>query len=127
MRQVERLHTDEIKRLDKQVAQLLRAWRKMQKDYASLEAKYRSLQESYARQGQEHDSKINQQNSEWQNRYDHEIAQLQAERQAIVTDYKKQLHEQEIELKAKIEQLEEQLQEEMQTKAAMIARIRGVE
>lgn len=134
----ERLHIDELKRVEKQTATLLKSWRRLQKDFAQLQEKYDRLEaqfrlagETHATQLQEksasHQDALNALESQWQARYDAEVMQIRQELAEANHKHQRELEEVRAEAQARVDALNNELKQEKAVKMAMIARIRGVE
>ena len=148
MKPVERLHIDELKRVEKQAGMLLKSWRRLQKESRDLDAKFTRLSEQHeaaqaahantlAEREEAHREALAALQTQWQEKYDRETAALEADcaaksgglQEEIVA--LKSVHLQEMEAlreeqQLAIEALRTELARERKVKAAMVARIRGV-
>lgn len=138
MNMVERLHIDELKRVEKQTNALLKLFRRLQKDYANLQEKYARLEnihkqsvESYITQIDsnkvEHSHALAALEEQWKQRYEEEMAMMQEDMRAKATEHKMALEAQASEFRANLEKVNAELKREKTLNAAMIARIRGVD
>lgn len=148
MKPLERLHIDELKRVEKQAATLLKSRQRLQQDFGNLNARFKRLSEQHeaaqisqaaalAEREEQNREALSALEGRWQNKYDQEIATLQAdhaeridklqEEIAILKDT--QLQELEASRKERqhaVEALQAELTHEKKINAAMVARIRGV-
>ena len=92
----ERLHIDELKRVEKQTNTLLKAWRTLNKNYRQLQEDYDKLnirhnltvqdhQETLSQRAEEYRAALEQADQRWRNRYDDDKAAWAAEREALIT------------------------------------------
>ena len=148
MKPLERLHIDELKRVEKQAATLLKSWRRLQKEFRDLDARFARLSEQHetaridhatALAGREevHRETLSALEIRWQEKYDRETAALHTDHAAETEKLQEQIvtlkaaHLKEMEASREdrrraIEALQTELSREKKVKAAMVARIRGV-
>lgn len=134
----ERLHIDELKRVERQTAALLKLWRRLNRDYALLADKHGKLEAAYAEDQGNHAAQVQRLQSEhlraqesserqWKEQVQwleqrHEesardAAQAHAEQLAALRG---EHQDQVLALEMQIERLERQLN-------VLVARVRGVE
>ena len=134
----ERLHIDELKRVEKQTNILLKAWRTLNKNYRQLQEDYDKLnirhnltvqehQETLSQRAEEYRSALEQADQRWRNRYDNDKAAWAAEREALITANAQALQKQAEEYQEAMDALQAELDQANRRKQAMIDRIRGVE
>ena len=134
----ERLHIDELKRVEKQTNTLLKAWRTLNKNYRQLQEDYDKLNVRHNLTVQEHQATLSQRAEEyraaleqadqrWRNRYDDDKAAWAAEREALITANAQALQKQAEEYQEAMDALQAELDQANRRKQAMIDRIRGVE
>ena len=91
---VERLPIDELKRIEKQASNVLKRWRKLQKDFADLQNQHAKLQEEFrltvdknaevlAAQGDSHRESLNVLEQQWNTRYERDVAALNQQLQEL--------------------------------------------
>ena len=125
----ERLHIDELKRVEKQTNTLLKAWRTLNKNYRQLQEDYDKLnirhnltvqehQETLSQRAEEYRAALEQAVQRWRNRY---------EREALITANAQALQKQAEEYQEAMDALQAELDQANRRKQAMIDRIRGVE
>ena len=110
----ERLHIDELKRVEKQTNTLLKAWRTLNKNYRQLQA-------------EEYRAALEQADQRWRNRYDDDKSAWAAEREALITANAQALQKQAEEYQEAMDALQAELDQANRRKQAMIDRIRGEE
>ena len=134
----ERLHIDELKRVEKQTNTLLKAWRTLNKNYRQLQEDYDKLnirhnltvqehQENLSQRAEEYRAALEQADQRWRNRYDDDKAAWAAERDALITANAQALQKQAEEYQEAMDALQAELDQTNRRKQAMIDRIRGVE
>ena len=134
----ERLHIDELKRVEKQTNTLLKAWRTLNKNYRQLQEDYDKLnirhnltvqehQEILSQRAEEYRAALEQADQRWRNRYDDDKAAWAAEREALITANAQALQKQAEEYQEAMDALQAELDQANRRKQAMIDRIRGVE
>ena len=134
----ERLHIDELKRVEKQTNTLLKAWRTLNKNYRQLQEDYDKLnvrhnltvqehQENLSQRAEEYRAALEQADQRWRNRYDDDKAAWAAEREALITANAQALQKQAEEYQEAMDALQAELDQANRRKQAMIDRIRGVE
>ena len=134
----ERLHIDELKRVEKQTNILLKAWRALNKNYRQLQEDYDELnvrhnltvqehQETLSQRAEEYRAALEQADQRWRNRYDDDKAAWAAEKEALLAAHAQALREQAEEHQLAIDILQAELDQANRRKQAMIDRIRGVE
>jgi hypothetical protein len=134
----ERLHIDELKRVEKQTNTLLKAWRTLNKNYRQLQEDYDKLnirhnltvqehQENLSQRAEEYRAALEQADQRWRNRYDDDKAAWAAEREALITANAQALQKQAEEYQEAMDALQAELDQTNRRKQAMIDRIRGVE
>lgn len=134
----ERLHIDELKRVEKQTNTLLKAWRTLNKNYRQLQEDYDKLnirhnltvqehQEILSQRAEEYRAALEQSDQRWRNRYDDDKAAWAAEREALITANAQALQKQAEEYQEAMDALQAELDQANRRKQAMIDRIRGVE
>ena len=134
----ERLHIDELKRVEKQTNTLLKAWRTLNKNYRQLQEDYDKLnirhnltvqehQETLSQHAEEYRAALEQADQRWRNRYDDDKAAWAAEREALITANAQALQKQAEEYQEAMDALQAELDQANRRKQAMIDRIRGVE
>lgn len=134
----ERLHIDELKRVEKQTNTLLKAWRTLNKNYRQLQEDYDKLnirhnltvqehQENLSQRAEEYRAALEQADRRWRNRYDDDKAAWAAEREALITANAQALQKQAEEYQEAMDALQAELDQTNRRKQAMIDRIRGVE
>lgn len=135
---VERLHIDELKRVEKQTATLLKAWQRLQKDQVDLQEKYRQLEAKFTATGEQyllqlqekedsHQQTLREVEEQWQQRYEDEMTQLRQKLTDTQQQHQRELEEVRSEFQARFDTLHNELKQERATKAIMVARIRGVD
>lgn len=134
----ERLHIDELKRVEQQTGNLLKAWRKLNKDFNKLQEKFAQLTQRYEQSEQEH-ARVNAQREEeaknalealekdWQARYARDQKAWEDERLDLLQNSQALLDEREKAHKEEYEALRKELDRANLRKQAIIDRIRGVE
>ena len=134
----ERLHIDELKRVEKQTNILLKAWRALNKNYRQLQEDYDELnvrhnltvqehQETLVQRAEEYRSALEKADERWRKRYDEDKAAWAAEKEALLAAHAQALREQAEEHQLAIDILQAELDQANRRKQAMIDRIRGVE
>ena len=134
----ERLHIDELKRVEKQTNTLLKAWRTLNKNYRQLQEDYDKLnirhhltvqehQKSLSQRAEEYRAALEQADQRWRNRYDDDKAAWAAEREALITANAQALQKQAEASQEAMDALQAELDQANRRKQAMIDRIRGVE
>ena len=134
----ERLHIDELKRVEKQTNTLLKAWRTLNKNYRQLQEDYDKLnvrhnltvqehQETLSQRAEEYRAALEQADQRWRNRYDDDKSAWAAEREALITANAQALQKQAEEYQEAMDALQAELDQANRRKQAMIDRIRGVE
>lgn len=134
----ERLHIDELKRVEKQTNTLLKAWRTLNRNHRQLQEDYDKLNVRHNLTVQEHQETLSQRAEEyrialehadtrWRNRYDEDKAAWAAEKEALIVTHAQALREQAAEHQRAQEDLQAELDDANRRKQAMIDRIRGVE
>ena len=129
----ERLHIDELKRVEKQTNTLLKAWRTLNKNYRQLQEDYDKLNIRHNLTVQEHQETLSQRaaleqaDQRWRNRYDDDKSAWAAEREALITANAQALQKQAEEYQEAMDALQAELDQANRRKQAMIDRIRGVE
>ena len=134
----ERLHIDELKRVEKQTNTLLKAWRTLNNNYRQLQEDYDKLnirhnltvqehQETLSQRAEEYRVALEQADQRWRNRYDDDKAAWAAEREALITANAQALQKQAEEYQEAMDALQAELDQANRRKQAMIDRIRGVE
>lgn len=113
MKPVERLHIDELKRVEKQTMSLLKAWRRVNKELADLRAEHEKLSDIHAQAQASHEGDIAHLQSEqekalsgkesaWQTKYDEH-------HQALVDEYEQKLASEREQYEATIAELKAQI------------------
>jgi len=91
----ERLHIDELKRVEKQTNILLKAWRALNKEHRQLQDDYDQLnarhnqsiqehQEAQAQRAEEYRASLESADARWRSRYDEEKANWATEKEALI-------------------------------------------
>ncbi|MDO4642616.1 MAG: hypothetical protein Q4A74_02120 [Cardiobacteriaceae bacterium] len=133
----ERLHIDELKRVEKQTNILLKAWRALNKAHRQLQDDYDKLnirhnlvvqehQDTLARRAEEYRVALENADARWRSRYDEDKAAWAAEKEALITANAQALQAQAEENQRSYDALQAELDQANQRKQAMIDRIRGV-
>ena len=134
----ERLHIDELKRVEKQTSILLKAWRTLNKNVRQLQDDYDKLnarhnlalqehQEMLAQRAEEYRIAAEQADERWRNRYDEDKTAWAEEKEALIAAHMQALREQAEEHQQALDDLQAELDDANRRKQAMIDRIRGVE
>ena len=134
----ERLHIDELKRVEKQTSILLKAWRTLNKNHRQLQDDYDKLnarhnlalqehQEMLAQRAEEYRIAAEQADERWRNRYDEDKTAWAEEKEALIAAHMQALREQAEEHQQALDDLQAELDDANRRKQAMIDRIRGVE
>ena len=134
----ERLHIDELKRVEKQTSILLKAWRTLNKNHRQLQDDYDKLnarhnlalqehQEMLAQRAEEYRIAAEQADERWRNRYDEDKKAWAEEKEALIAAHMQALREQAEEHQQALDDLQAELDDANRRKQAMIDRIRGVE
>lgn len=135
---VERLPIDELKRIEKQASNVLKRWRKLQKDFADLQNQHAKLQEEFrltvdknaevlAAQGDSHRESLNVLEQQWNTRYERDVAALNQQLQELQQKHDIIFQQQQAENQLRFDALHQELKQERNVKAALIARVRGVD
>ena len=101
----ERLHIDELKRVEKQTSILLKAWRTLNKNHRQLQDDYDKLnarhnlalqehQEMLAQRAEEYRIAAEQADERWRNRYDEDKKAWAEEKEALIAAHMQTLREQ---------------------------------
>lgn len=144
----ERLHIDEMKRIEKQVNTLVKSWQKLTKSHAQLEEKYAILNEEMAQVKSKHQEKLTeleQQRSEseeaaqlalesavsdegrrWQLKYDETIATHETQLREANEAHQNELNELRLEMERKEQALTKELEQVRKVKDALSNRVLGV-
>ena len=134
----ERLHIDELKRVEKQTSILLKAWRTLNKNHRQLQDDYDKLnarhnltlqehQEMLAQRAEEYRIAAEQADERWRNRYDEDKKAWAEEKEALIAAHMQALREQAEEHQQALDDLQAELDDANRRKRAKIDRIRGVE
>ena len=134
----ERLHIDELKRVEKQTNILLKAWRTLNKEHRQLQDDYDQLnvrhnqsiqehQEAQAQRAEEYRAALESADAHWRSRYDEEKANWAAEKEALIQAHADALKIQAEENQRAHDALQAELDRCNMRKQAMIDRIRGVD
>ena len=134
----ERLHIDELKRVEKQTSILLNAWRTLNKNHLQFQDDYDKLnarhnlalqehQEMLAQRAEEYRIAAEQADERWRNRYDEDKTAWAEEKEALIAAHMQALREQAEEHQQALDDLQAELDDANRRKQAMIDRIRGVE
>ena len=134
----ERLHIDELKRVEKQTNILLKAWRTLNKEHRQLQDDYDQLnarhnqsiqehQEAQAQRAEEYRASLESADARWRSRYDEEKANWAAEKEALIQAQADALKAQAEEHQRAYDALQTELDRCNMRKQAMIDRIRGVD
>ena len=134
----ERLHIDELKRVEKQTNILLKAWRTLNKEHRQLQDDYEKLnashkqsiqehQEAQAQRAEEYRASLESADARWRNRYDEEKANWATEKEALIAAHADALKAQAEEHQRAYDSLQAELDRCNMRKQAMIDRIRGVD
>ena len=134
----ERLHIDELKRVEKQTNILLKAWRTLNKEHRQLQDDYDQLnarhnqsiqehQEAQAQRAEEYRASLESADVRWRSRYDEEKANWAAEKEALIQAQADALKAQAEEHQRAYDALQAELDRCNMRKQAMIDRIRGVD
>ena len=134
----ERLHIDELKRVEKQTNILLKAWRALNKEHRQLQDDYDQLnarhnqsiqehQEAQAQRAEEYRASLESADARWRSRYDEEKANWAAEKEALIQAQADALKAQAEENQRAYDALQAELDRCNMRKQAMIDRIRGVD
>ena len=133
----ERLHIDELKRVERQANTLLKLWRRLNRDYALLSDKFAKLEAAYAEDQGNHSAHLERLHHEhvrgqeaserqWQERLQRLESDFAAQSRESAQAHADQLaalqhehQEQTLALEMQIERLERQLN-------VLVARVRGV-
>ena len=144
----ERLHIDEMKRIEKQVNTLVKSWQKLTKNHTQLEEKYAILNEEMARlksRHQEQLAELEQRHSEaedaakialeeaisdegrrWQQKYDETVAAHEAQLRETNDAHQNALSELRLEMERKEQALTRELSQVKKVKDALSNRVLGV-
>lgn len=134
----ERLHIDELKRVEKQTNILLKAWRtlnkehrQLQDDYDQLDARHKQSiqenQEAQAQRAEEYRVALENADARWRTRYEEEKANWAVEKEALMAAHADALKTQAEEHQRAYDALQAELDRCNMRKQAMIDRIRGVD
>lgn len=134
----ERLHIDELKRVEKQTNILLKAWRALNKEHRQLQDDYDQLnarhnqsiqehQEAQAQRAEEYRASLESADARWRSRYDEEKANWATEKEALIAAHADALKTQAEEHQRAYDALQAELDRCNMRKQAMIDRIRGVD
>ena len=134
----ERLHIDELKRVEKQTNILLKAWRALNKEHRQLQDDYDQLnarhnqsiqehQEAQAQRAEEYRASLESADARWRSRYDEEKANWATEKEALIAAHADALKAQAEENQRAYDALQAELDRCNMRKQAMIDRIRGVD
>ena len=134
----ERLHIDELKRVEKQTNILLKAWRtlnkehrQLQDDYDQLDARHKQSiqenQEAQAQRAEEYRVALENADARWRTRYEEEKANWAVEKEALMAAHADALKTQAEEHQCAYDALQAELDRCNMRKQAMIDRIRGVD
>lgn len=145
----ERLHIDELKRVEKQAGTLMKMWRKLSKDHAMLQSRYEKLQirvekltadkaTQTSQLQSEHSQTLAQLESQWQTRlteteqtyqqrYDDNDQRLRTEIDALTSKQEQTIQELQQQHDKEQQALEERLQLLQYRYQTMIDRVRGIE
>jgi len=134
----ERLHIDELKRVEKQTNILLKAWRTLNKEHRQLQDDYDQLnarhnqsiqehQEAQAQRAEEYRASLESADARWRSRYDEEKANWATEKEALIAAHADALKAQAEENQRAYDALQAELDRCNMRKQAMIDRIRGVD
>lgn len=134
----ERLHIDELKRVEKQTNILLKAWRALNKEHRQLQDDYDQLnarhnqtiqehQEAQAQRAEEYRASLESADARWRSHYDEEKANWAAEKEALIQAQADALKAQAEEHQRAYDALQAELDRCNMRKQAMIDRIRGVD
>ena len=135
---VERLPIDELKRIEKQASNVLKRWRKLQKDFADLQNQHAKLQEEFrltvdknaevlAAQGDSHREALNVLEQQSNTRYERDVAALNQQLQELQQKHDITFQQQQAENQLRFDALHQELRQERNVKDALIARVRGVD
>lgn len=134
----ERLHIDELKRVEKQTNILLKAWRALNKEHRQLQDDYDQLharhnqsiqehQEAQAQRAEEYRASLESADARWRSRYDEEKVNWATEKEALIAAHADALKAQAEEHQRAYDALQAELDRCNMRKQAMIDRIRGVD
>ena len=134
----ERLHIDELKRVEKQTNILLKAWRALNKEHRQLQDDYDQLnarhnqsiqehQEAQAQRAEEYRASLESADARWRSRYDEEKANWATEKEVLIAAHADALKTQAEEHQRAYDALQAELDRCKMRKQAMIDRIRGVD
>ncbi|UJF25200.1 hypothetical protein L0B52_03355 [Suttonella sp. R2A3] len=145
----ERLHLDELKRVEQGVNALLKAWRKLNQQYSQLEKDHQQLLDKHEQQKNTHERSLDelrkesdgqkqQQNEAYQAKvagveqhWQQQYAALEAQTSERVQQLEQAHHNELKELQATLAQQKAQFTEQLEAancvKDALIDRVRGVE
>lgn len=144
----ERLHIDEMKRIEKQVNTLVKSWQKLTRSHTQLEEKYAILNEEMARVKSRHQEKlaeleqrhceaeeaarlalesaVSDEGRRWQQKYDETIAAHETQLRETNDAHQNELNELRLEMERKEQALTRELEQVRKVKNALSNRVLGV-
>lgn len=144
----ERLHIDELKRIEKQVNTLVKSWQKLTKNHAQLEEKYTALTEEMGQLKSRHqeqlddlkqhhseaeaaaqvalETAVSEEGRRWQHKYDEAVAAHEAQLRETNDAHQNALSELRLEMERKEQKLVNELSQVKKVKEALSNRVLGV-
>lgn len=144
----ERLHIDEIKRVEKMVTTLLKSWQKLNKEHNQLSKQYAALNEEFATFREQHDNQIGilklaaeqaeksagqalsravqEENQRWQEKYDQACSAHEEKVQEMYKSHQQALGELREQMQAQEKALSDELAQVKKVKEVLSNRVLGV-